>query len=123
MLYARINAVPRYMYLGDVNDMKSKENQVGGKTCGMLVKAESGLHETFADNVCQGICLNKAEAEIEWREDIKRWEQKGNKTDCALLAFAHELGVNYMELHNRMICIKRLYKPMKSLVLGCRLFD
>ncbi len=28
-----------------------------------------------------------------------------------------------MELHNQMVCLKRLYKPMILFVLGCGLFD
>eukprot|EP00397_Hematodinium_sp_SG-2012_P001119 GEMP01001120.1.p1 GENE.GEMP01001120.1~~GEMP01001120.1.p1 ORF type:complete len:1165 (+),score=192.32 GEMP01001120.1:54-3548(+) len=71
------------------------------QTCGQKLKAsfqgDSQLIELLANN----ICLNKAEAEIEWNEEAKRWTQIGNKTDCALMAFAHDLDFVYTEVRKK----------------------
>eukprot|EP00392_Amoebophrya_sp_AT5.2_P004053 g4058.t1 len=63
-------------------------------TCGQILHKEIG-GTMLCDLLCRGICMNKAEAEIVWEERLQRWKQDGNKTDCALLAFAHDLGYDY----------------------------
>lgn len=65
----------------------------GPETCGVQV-GKGQVSDKFKQIMCNSICLGKAEAEIEWSEAAKRWTQTGNKTDCALLAFAHDLGTS-----------------------------
>lgn len=70
------------------------------RTCGKEISRSIGSQtepaaQEIISIICEGISLNKAEAEIKWDERIDRWEQKGNKTDCALLALASDLGVWY----------------------------
>jgi Ca2+ transporting ATPase len=52
--------------------------------------------------LCENIVATKADgAEISWNTTTSLWEQKSNKTDCALLAFADDLGIKYQELRNK----------------------
>lgn len=83
------------------------------QTCGQALKSANTLSANFSEVLLKGICVNKAEAEIEWSDEAKRWTQKGNKTDCALLAFSFDLGVDYRTLHFHMGDCVRLY-PFSS---------
>jgi len=72
------------------------------RTCGKLMrpKASKGVQETL----CIGVCLSASEgAAIEWDAAADRWTQKGNKTDCALLAFSDDLGYKYAEIRARKL--------------------
>ena len=69
-----------------------------GSTTGAAVHQTQLLADPIKEALNKGICLNKAEAEIAWNQAADRWDQKGNKTDCALLAFAHDQGYKYQEL-------------------------
>eukprot|EP00392_Amoebophrya_sp_AT5.2_P004054 g4059.t1 len=81
------------------------------ETCGSRGKAMTS--ENFREKLCYGICANKAEAEIEFDQTIGLWTQKGNKTDCALLAFAHDMGFNYKEVNFSMSMAAKIY-PFSS---------
>lgn len=79
---------------------KTSAGSEGIQTCGQRVKEtcqDAKLLELIAINVC----LNKAEAEIVWDDRADRWTQTGNKTDCALLGFAHDMGFDYKEVRGR----------------------
>jgi Ca2+ transporting ATPase len=57
------------------------------RTCGRLLKAQGGLPSDLERKITDGISLTKAEGTyIKWGKDADRWDQFGNKTDCALLA-------------------------------------
>ncbi|CAD7967108.1 unnamed protein product [Amoebophrya sp. A120] len=83
------------------------------ETCGAKSK-QAIAADSFKQKVCYGICANKAEAEIEFDKVLDRWTQMGNKTDCALLAFSHDMGYDYKVLDFSMSMAKKIY-PFSSM--------
>lgn len=72
------------------------------RTCGKVFLAANVATKELQTLLAESICLNIAEGtDIEWNTSADRWDQKGNKTDCALLAFADDLGHKYQELRAR----------------------
>jgi magnesium-transporting ATPase (P-type) len=65
-------------------------------TCGKLFQAADNVHKDFKELICGNIAATKAEgADIVWNDTANIWNQHGNKTDCAMLAFVHECGIDY----------------------------
>ncbi|CAD7952894.1 unnamed protein product [Amoebophrya sp. A25] len=83
------------------------------QTCGVRCRSGTFMSENMRERVGHGICCNKAEAEISFDEKLQRWTQIGNKTDCALLAFAHDMGHDYKKIGFTMSMAKKIY-PFSS---------
>jgi len=62
-----------------------------------VAKLSGKLTQRFIDLLTHGVCVNST-ANIHWNPLSNLWDQLGNKTDCALLAMAHELGVEYKKI-------------------------
>eukprot|EP00928_Gymnodinium_smaydae_P100776 TRINITY_DN9970_c0_g2_i1.p1 TRINITY_DN9970_c0_g2~~TRINITY_DN9970_c0_g2_i1.p1 ORF type:complete len:715 (+),score=54.06 TRINITY_DN9970_c0_g2_i1:149-2293(+) len=63
--------------------------------CAHLV-TESDVPADTMDKIGECICANKMEGtSVSWDASAGAWQTHGNKTECALLAFAHKLGYNY----------------------------
>lgn len=74
------------------------------KTCGKMLLADKAVSQQLKTLLCENICVTKADgADISWNAAADRWDQKGNKTDCAMLAFSDDLGVKAAELRARPI--------------------
>jgi len=73
------------------------ESHCTSVSCGHTILQEGTVNAAVLERICENICINKAEtAEITWCDN--RWAQIGNKTDCALLAFAYDLQVGCTDL-------------------------
>jgi len=62
---------------------------------GDLVNATMG--RPTAAKIAEGIAVNSS-GDIVWNEPVRLYDQIGNKTDCALLAFAKDLGSDYSNI-------------------------
>jgi len=75
------------------------EGKLGSNdTCGKVAKTEM-TEKAIAKSICHCICLaTDQNSAITWNENADSWTQKGNQTDCALLAFAYDMGFDYKEV-------------------------
>lgn len=72
------------------------------RTCGKLLDADRAVSKELKEKLSEAVCINKADGtEIEWDKAADRWEQRGNKTDCALLAFSDDMNFKYKEIRDR----------------------
>jgi len=72
------------------------------RTCGKILDMDQSASKALKEKIGEAVCINKAEGvRIEWGEKEDRWVQYGNKTDCALLAFADDLQYRYEEIRKR----------------------
>jgi len=78
------------------NKFEASSDSTAGEILG-----RSTVDQKIKEAIGLGICLNKAEADIKWDEKSKQWTQIGNKTDCALLAFAHDIGYQYIDVRKQ----------------------
>jgi len=67
------------------------------------------LSREVAEKITEGIAVNSS-GDIVWNEAIKLYDQIGNKTDCALLAFGHELGADFATKRRTVKSEKRIVK-------------
>eukprot|EP00397_Hematodinium_sp_SG-2012_P002051 GEMP01002057.1.p1 GENE.GEMP01002057.1~~GEMP01002057.1.p1 ORF type:complete len:1243 (-),score=248.17 GEMP01002057.1:1086-4814(-) len=100
--------------------INGKSVEAGSQSVGTMLKEALGPTNDYLRVVAEGVCLNKAEACITWNAESNQWDQSGNKTDCALIALAYDLGYVSEEVRKE----KRFFHPNaeQHLQLGCKLF-
>jgi len=97
-----------------MNEMTVQAAYVGGldfrgehgyeKTCGKDLRHSDEIKPEIKAKFTECIACSKAEGtDIVWEKEKMKWAQKGNKTDCALLAMAHDMGVEYREVREKPI--------------------
>jgi Ca2+ transporting ATPase len=65
-------------------------------TCGKQFLSANNVHKDAKELFCGNIVATKAEgADIVWNDTANIWDQNGNKTDCAMLAFVNDNGISY----------------------------
>jgi len=67
---------------------------------GKILEDENFTRE-YLNHMVENVCLNRADAEVEYDPTAKKWTHSGNATDCALLVMADELGYDYYGLGRR----------------------
>lgn len=74
------------------------------ETCGKVLQYSDKVNKEIKQKLTDCISCSKAEGtDITWEKEKMKWSQKGNKTDCALLALAHDMGYDYKEVRNQKI--------------------
>jgi calcium-translocating P-type ATPase len=91
------------LYIGGHND-KDIAKKDGSAPVGELAKQQ--LPQDLQDKIVGAICTTKADGtSIQWDQAAGRWQQDGNKTDCALLALVSEMKVDYDKMRAQYIKI------------------
>lgn len=93
-LTQNVMSVQKAYIAGLIADMGSGGDKAKG--LGEKISKSGSVPSLIKQTLCESMTLNLSDGtDIKWEAVENKWSQKGNKTDCALLIFAMELGVNY----------------------------
>ena len=72
------------------------------------------IDTSIAQFIGESLAMNST-ADVDWNQQLRLWEQKGNKTECALLGFAHDsLQVDYKAVRGSGLYEKVKSRPFSS---------
>ncbi|KDO33671.1 calcium-translocating P-type ATPase [Saprolegnia parasitica CBS 223.65] len=113
------------------NRMTVVESYVGGSEFSSAKKLQSAMATETASILSDGICLNSTAEILPPLKEGGKPEHTGNKTECALLQFAADMGVAYADVRKggeigHMITFSSAKKRMSVVVrvsaTTCRVF-
>lgn len=113
------------------NRMSVMQLWLGGQKFFPAISASSAMSEAVRDAFCNGICVNSTAEILRPKVAGAQPEHTGNKTECALLQFASDCGVEYAKVRASAEIVhmltfsskkKRMSVAVKLTSTSCRVY-